>query len=90
MERRRVVALLRSSMSSGWRSCLAMTRKVKIGDGGQPWLMPSSISPRRMRHNVPSAHHLVVEVRPPGYFVEVGTIPVARGVIWGNDSVMTY
>jgi hypothetical protein len=50
--RSRVVALSRSSMSSGWRR-LAMTRDAKMGESGQPWLMPSSMS--RVRH-VPSAH----------------------------------
>ncbi len=50
--RRQVVALLCSSMSSGWRR-LATTRDAKMGENGQPWLTPSSIS--RVRH-VPSAH----------------------------------
>ncbi len=50
--RRRVVALLRSSTSSGWRR-LATTRDAKMGESGQPWLMPSSMS--RVCH-VPLAH----------------------------------
>jgi hypothetical protein len=41
--RSRVVALLRSSMSSGWRR-LATTRDAKMGESGQPWLTPSSMS----------------------------------------------
>jgi hypothetical protein len=40
--RRQVVALSRSSMSSGWKR-LAMTKDAKMGESGQPWLMPSSM-----------------------------------------------
>ncbi len=50
--RRQVVAFLRSSMSIDWMR-LAMTRDAKMGESGQPWLMPSSMS--RVCH-VPSAH----------------------------------
>ncbi len=50
--RSQVVALLHSSMSSGWRR-LAMTRDAKMGESGQPWLTPSSMS---RVHHVPSAH----------------------------------
>ncbi len=50
--RSQVVALLRSSMSGGWRR-LARTRDAKMGESGQPWLMPSSMS-RVCR--VPLAH----------------------------------
>ncbi len=45
--RSQVVALLRSSMSSGWRR-LAMTRDEKMGESGQPWMTPSSMS--RVHH----------------------------------------
>ncbi len=50
--RSQVVALLRNSISSGWRR-LATTREAKMGESGQPWLMPSSMS--RVRH-VPLVH----------------------------------
>ncbi len=41
--RRQVVALSHSSMSSGWRR-LVTTRDAKMGESGQPWLAPSSMS----------------------------------------------
>ncbi len=50
--RSRVVTFLRSSMSSGWRR-LVMTRDAKMGESGQPWLMPLSMS---RVHHVPLAH----------------------------------
>ncbi len=46
------MVLLHSSMSSGWKR-LATIRNAKMGESGQPWLMPSFMS--RVRH-VPLAH----------------------------------
>jgi hypothetical protein len=40
--RRQVVALLRSSMSSGWRR-LASTRDAKMGESGQPWPLADAL-----------------------------------------------